>query len=260
MNGYSVKRSKREMIEDLPEEHVRADKIGHSTLEYTTPDGRRIIRFHHTNVVTFHPNGDVTLDSGGHQSNTTKKRFNEHAPVTVGQADWTWFVHTPVGTFPFYDGFTVDSLGKPTSQTYGQLVANGALSLDELLRVDAYAEAVRTAQSVPEIIHALAVWSDEDFASYKRSLEQVRARSTPKRLPQGEWRAAEEAAEDPQHPDYQEARRFAADAKTALFNLRPHVMDMLVVMVLTGLLTRAQLMTLPPEIQVRLDAALEEIA
>lgn len=124
MNGYSVRRSKREMISDLPEEYVTADHIGHSTLEYTTPDGRRIIRFHRTNVVTFHPNGDVTLDSGGHQSFTTKKRFNEHLPYGAGvfQHKHEWYVQTVLGTFDFYDGFTVDDSSAPTEQTIATAV------------------------------------------------------------------------------------------------------------------------------------------
>jgi len=128
MNGYSVKRSKREMIEDLPEEHVRADKIGHST----TPDGRRIIRFHHTNVVTFHPNGDVTLDSGGHRTVTTRRRFQEHAPVGVFQQNWEWYVHARQEVLPFFDGFTTDAYGHPTAWTYAQEVVQGLLTFEQL--------------------------------------------------------------------------------------------------------------------------------
>jgi hypothetical protein len=138
MNGYSVRRSKREMIADLPEEHVAADLIGHSTLEYTTPDGRRIIRFHRTNVVTFHPDGSVTFNTDGHQTVTTKRRLNEHAPryVYVFQKDYQWYVVTPAGNFPFFDGFTLKR-SVPDPGTLAELLRLGALSIYDLFELEA---------------------------------------------------------------------------------------------------------------------------
>jgi len=259
MSFYSVRRSKREMIDDLPEEHVEADLIGHSTLEYTTPDGRRIIRFHRTNVVTFHPNGDVTLDSGGFQSNTTKKRFNEHAPVDVYQHRHEWFVRTKAGTFPFFDGFTVDRRGRPTLDTYAQLVADDEMPIEELLRTDEYVDRVVNAETVPEVISALAAWSNADAESYRRNVGQVTI-GLPRRLSAEDWQDVEAVAADEEHPEYREVAEFAERVQTGLKNLRrPTGVEVLATMAATGRLTRDQLEALPPAIQVAMDAVLERM-
>lgn len=55
------------------------------------------VRLHHTDVVTLHPDGSQTLDSGGWRTVTTKDRINAYAPVRVFSDRGSWFV---VPTFP----------------------------------------------------------------------------------------------------------------------------------------------------------------
>lgn len=259
MSFYSVRRGKREMIADLPEEHVTADHIGHSTLEYTTPDGRRVIRFHRTNVVTFHPNGDITLDSGGHQSNTTKKRFNEHAPVDVYQHQHEWYVQTRGGiVYPFHDGFTVDSRGVPTNETFAQLVVDGDMTITYLLNFDAARASVTAAQSIPEVIDALAALSEADPQTYRQAQSQALS-GRPKVLSQEEWDETKVIAADPRHPEYQEVASFATRVQFAFGNLRPNALEVLVILALNGQLTREQLLALPPKMQVAIDVELEKL-
>ena len=66
------------------------------------------IRLHDTNVVTFNPDGSVTLDSGGWRTVTTKARMNEYAPCRVSQDRGQWYVSTDGETRVVYaDGITI---------------------------------------------------------------------------------------------------------------------------------------------------------
>jgi len=50
-------------------------KINHHT--YVVPDGENVaIKLHETNIVTFHPDGTIILDSGGWRTAVTKDRMN----------------------------------------------------------------------------------------------------------------------------------------------------------------------------------------
>jgi len=58
-------------------------------------DGNDIhLRYHSTNVVTFHNDGSMTLRNGGWQSKTTKERINEvlGGYGRVFQRDWNWYL------------------------------------------------------------------------------------------------------------------------------------------------------------------------
>lgn len=56
------------------------------------------VTLHGTDVITLHPDGSFTLDSGGWRTVTTKDRINAYAPFEVGaglwQKDGFWFVTT----------------------------------------------------------------------------------------------------------------------------------------------------------------------
>ena len=67
------------------------------------------VRYHSTDVVTYHANGDIVLDSGGWWTSTTKKRINRYLPLSmyVTQRDFEWFVFAAGVEVPFVDGFTV---------------------------------------------------------------------------------------------------------------------------------------------------------
>lgn len=61
----------------------KAVRISNNTLLHKLADGSYAIRYHSTDIVTFHANGDITLCSGGWQSVTTVQRMNEHTPSNI---------------------------------------------------------------------------------------------------------------------------------------------------------------------------------
>ena len=67
-------------------------KVANNT--YLIRDGEDIaVRLHNTNVVTFKPNGDVVLDSGGWKTVTTKERMNRFMPhFGLYQEKGVWYV------------------------------------------------------------------------------------------------------------------------------------------------------------------------
>jgi hypothetical protein len=86
-----------------------AHKIAHNTFERMEGD-TRIIRLHNTDIVSF-SGGDITLDSGGWQSVTTKGRMNEYLPsrYSIYQKNYVWTVCGDGHEVPFYDGMTLPS-------------------------------------------------------------------------------------------------------------------------------------------------------
>ena len=64
------------------------------------------LRLHQTDVVTFHADGRVTLDSGGWRTMTTKDRMN-YSPLTVFSDKGEWLVKSPGSdAVPYFDGIT----------------------------------------------------------------------------------------------------------------------------------------------------------
>lgn len=94
----------------------RMPKLAHNTHVVPTSDGGYAVRLHHTNIVTFYPDGTIALNSGGYQTVTTKARMNEvlrTVGVKVDQVRGTWYVRD-FGTqqkVEFFDGmrFRVDA-------------------------------------------------------------------------------------------------------------------------------------------------------
>ena len=71
------------------------------------------LRYHYTNVVTFHRDGSVTLRNGGWQSKTTKDRINEalRGYGQVFQKNWEWYLCLKdCRTIPFENGMKVRRL------------------------------------------------------------------------------------------------------------------------------------------------------
>ena len=67
--------TKREMMEGV--EAKEAKIIANNTVEYIKPDGTKVIRLHHTDILEFPPRGGVIFNSGGWKTVTTKSRMNE---------------------------------------------------------------------------------------------------------------------------------------------------------------------------------------
>ena len=68
-------------------------KVGNNT--YLERRGEDIaLRLHNTDIITFHPNGDTTLDTGGWTTVTTKARMNEFMPAGwyISQSKGQWYI------------------------------------------------------------------------------------------------------------------------------------------------------------------------
>jgi hypothetical protein len=76
---------------------AQQSKIGTHATTISRTDGKTIVTYHKTPVVTVDPDGTVTLNSGGWRSATTKTRINQAARqfnlrFSVHQRDFQWFV------------------------------------------------------------------------------------------------------------------------------------------------------------------------
>lgn len=67
-------------------------KIDRNTYLELCFEGHPVVRLHNTNVITFKPNGDVTLRTGGWRTVTTKDRINKYSGVSIYQKKGQWFV------------------------------------------------------------------------------------------------------------------------------------------------------------------------
>ncbi len=57
--------------------------------------------YHETNVVTWNANGNVTFNSGGYRTKTTKDRMNEGSYFYIYQSRDRWFISALVEGFGF---------------------------------------------------------------------------------------------------------------------------------------------------------------
>lgn len=98
-------------------------KVANNTYMQRRENGTIAIRLHSTDVVTFHPDGRVTLDAGGWRTVTTKQRMNLFAPagVRISQDRGLWTVQ--VGgwengvSYGYADGITIHPDGTVSGAT-----------------------------------------------------------------------------------------------------------------------------------------------
>lgn len=76
--------------------------IAHNTRLFDRDNEAVGLRLHYTEVVTFHKDDSITLNSGGWRTITTKDRMNY--AVSVWQKDWKWFVEWHGRQYDFADG------------------------------------------------------------------------------------------------------------------------------------------------------------
>ncbi len=78
-------KSKRDMVAALASvgrEPIKAKLAARNTLDYVGADGRRRIRLHKTDILTFTKDGaGFTIDTGGWNTPTTRARLNEYLPA-----------------------------------------------------------------------------------------------------------------------------------------------------------------------------------
>ena len=80
-------------------------KLGKTATNIKTGNGKTIIRYHWTDVVSFDQN-EIVLDHGNWKTNTTKTRMNQAAnqyglEYSVYQEDFSWFVSYRGKVYPF---------------------------------------------------------------------------------------------------------------------------------------------------------------
>ena len=98
-------------------------KLENNTYLKRFPSGDIVVRLHNTDIVTFKPDGDIVLNSGGWRTVTTKDRLNKFSPVTIAQERGVWYVgirSNPYGDWErfkreakiFNDGMVIKADGK----------------------------------------------------------------------------------------------------------------------------------------------------
>lgn len=88
-------------------------KLSRNNTTLTTVNGIHVLTLHSTQIVKHNPaTGEVTLNSGGFRTSTTKNRMSQYfntrnLPICVFQEKREWFVRANGQTLPFCDGMTV---------------------------------------------------------------------------------------------------------------------------------------------------------
>lgn len=106
---YRNPRTKADILSGVTKEIVQARVIARSTLRIEYKDGSQAIRYHDTDVVTFLPNGNKILNSGGFRTRTTKDRIVEHAEVRLYQENYIWYLILIDKIIEFYDGIVLSN-------------------------------------------------------------------------------------------------------------------------------------------------------
>ena len=79
-----------------------AIEAGHNTFLRRLAKDKIGVRLHYTDIVIYHKDGTVELNSGGYETVTTKDRINKFSPVGVQQTNREWFMRDSKCT-PFHD-------------------------------------------------------------------------------------------------------------------------------------------------------------
>lgn len=91
-------------------------EVANNTRSFKYPDGTTRIVLHQTEIVTQHPDGSATFNTGGYWSPTTRTRMNDFCPPgwSIVQRSGRWFAQHVLdepGTIrPFEDGMTLGLL------------------------------------------------------------------------------------------------------------------------------------------------------
>ena len=103
-------RTKKDLLSKT--ENVKLAKvINNNTLSMEYENGKKVIRFHDTDIITFEGNNFI-LNSGGFRTKTTKERINEYTPARIQQNKGLWFIQGKL----FYDNCKINSKGELISR------------------------------------------------------------------------------------------------------------------------------------------------
>jgi hypothetical protein len=130
-------------------------KVANNTWLERRPNGDIGVRLHETDVVTYSPDGSITLDTGGWFTVTTKARINEFTPFVVGSNRGEWYVCTPGdwdNTVPFRNHMT----WHPDTESWSGIPSAEQLVADRAERkaLDAKIKAFVAGITPERIIHA----------------------------------------------------------------------------------------------------------
>jgi len=110
-----MRRTKNEILRGVNLDNVKSSKIiANNTLMIHYKNGITTYRLHNTDIIKVNTcNGNITLNSGGWLTHTTKDRLNRFTPcnIQVYQKNYQWYIKTPQGYFDFFDGITFDISG-----------------------------------------------------------------------------------------------------------------------------------------------------
>jgi len=90
---------------------TRMDKVGRFATTISEYDNEWVVTYHSTNVIRV-TNEQITLNSGGWRTNTTKNRMNQTSNqfglgYRVFQKNFEWFVEFKGRIVPFRDGMVI---------------------------------------------------------------------------------------------------------------------------------------------------------
>jgi hypothetical protein len=123
-------------------------KIAHNTHVELRGGNTFAVRYHQTDVVTYHPDGRIVLNTGGWQTVTTKARFNTFTPARVYSDRRQWFVSTSNCQHrPFFDGMNVGAEVEDPRRPYdhvGAIMAFESGDLDEDATIELFQHLVDT--------------------------------------------------------------------------------------------------------------------
>jgi len=116
---FSTRTTKAESIASISHLLVKSRKVGNNTFEVFYKNGDRAIRLHRTDIVTWRTIycsacygtklKRIVLNTNGWETVTTKARMNQYMPNGhIYQHKYKWYVKTPDGDVPYYDGMILD--------------------------------------------------------------------------------------------------------------------------------------------------------
>lgn len=75
-------------------------------------DGKKVLRLHSTDIITWTADGKIVLNSGGWRTHTTKARINEYLPldIRIYQKNYKWYIiknKDYTNKIEFVDGMTI---------------------------------------------------------------------------------------------------------------------------------------------------------
>lgn len=90
-------------------------KVQHNTYLQRRPDGDIALRYHNTDILTWHPDNTVTYQTNGWRTATTKTRMSAWGPLRIWQKNFEWYYdqycdqdeRLVYETFAYRDGMTV---------------------------------------------------------------------------------------------------------------------------------------------------------